>query len=82
LVDLYQKHTGKQVHGDKFEAHFATHTPGAGCSKDVPAEHNKEKDPMQLDEFFSTDDMMINIIDDTYNMLVDGPSNDVFGDMS
>jgi hypothetical protein len=58
------------------------HTPGAGCSKDVPAEHDKEKDPMQLDEFFSTDDMMIDSIDDTENMLVDGPSNDVFGDMS
>jgi hypothetical protein len=37
---------------------------------------------MQLDEFFGTDDMMINSIDDTDNMLVDGPSNDVFGDMS
>jgi hypothetical protein len=37
---------------------------------------------MQLDEFFSTDDMMIDSINDTDNMLVDGPSNDMFGDMS
>jgi hypothetical protein len=37
---------------------------------------------MQLDEFFGTDDMMIDSIDDTDNMLVDGPYNDVFGDMS
>jgi hypothetical protein len=37
---------------------------------------------MQLDEFFGTGDMMIDSIDDTDNMLVDGPSNDVFGDMS
>jgi hypothetical protein len=29
LVNLYQKHAGKQVDGDKFEAHFTTHTPGA-----------------------------------------------------
>jgi hypothetical protein len=82
LIDLYQKHAGKQVHVDKFEAHFTTHTPGAGCSKDVPVKHNKVKDPMQLDEFFGTDDMMIDSIDGTNNMLVDGPSNDVFRDMS
>jgi hypothetical protein len=37
---------------------------------------------MQLDEFFGMDDMMIDSIDDTDNMLVDGSSNDVFGDMS
>jgi hypothetical protein len=82
LDDLYQKHAGKQVHGDKFEGHFTTHTPGVGCSKDVPAEHDNEKDPMQLDEFFATDNMMIDSIDDTDSMLVDGPSNDMFGDMS
>jgi hypothetical protein len=46
LVDLYQKYPGKQVHGDKFEMHFTTHTSVTGCSKDVLAEHTKEKDPM------------------------------------
>ena len=82
LVDLYQKYAGKQVHGDKFEAHFTTHTTDASCSKDVPTEHNKEKVPLQLDDFFGTDDMMIDSIDDTDDMLVDSPSNDMFGDMS
>jgi hypothetical protein len=50
--------------------------------QDVPTEHDKEKDPMQLDEFFGTNDMMIDSIDDTDNMFMDGPSKDMFGDMS
>ena len=79
MVDLYQKHAGKQVHGDKFEAHFTAQSTEAGCSKDVPPEHEKEKLPPQFDDLFSTDDMLI---DDTDDMLVDLPSDDMFGDMN
>src|SRR5438045_2313076 len=37
LVDLYIKYSGKgkQIQGDKFEAHFNTQTTDVGCSNDV-----------------------------------------------
>lgn len=77
LVDLYQKYAGKQVHGDKFEAQFTTQSTDASCSKDVPAKHNNEQVPSQLDDLFSTDDMLVDSTDD---MLVDFQSNNMFGD--
>uniref|UniRef100_K3ZDM4 Retrotransposon Copia-like N-terminal domain-containing protein n=1 Tax=Setaria italica TaxID=4555 RepID=K3ZDM4_SETIT len=77
LVDLYQKYAGKQVHGDKFEAQFTTQSTDASCSKDVPAKHNNEQIPPQLDDLFSTDNMLVDSTDD---MLVDFQSNNMFGD--
>jgi len=42
LVDIYLKSVGKQVQGDKLEAHFNTRPSGISCSKDVPTEQNKD----------------------------------------
>ena len=42
LVELYLKSVGKQVQGDKLEAHFNTRPSGISCSKDVPTEQNKD----------------------------------------
>jgi len=69
LVELYQKSVGKQVHGDKYEAHFTTEPTDASCSKDTPLETIDEKTPPQTDDLFSTEDM-----------LVEFQSNDIFGD--
>jgi hypothetical protein len=69
LVELYQKSVGKQVQGDKFEAHFTTQPTDASCSKNTPMENNNEKIPLQMDDLFSTD-----------NMLVEFQSSDIFGD--
>jgi hypothetical protein len=79
LVKLYQKSIGKQVQGDKFEAHFTTRPTNASCSKDVPTEHNEGvltehdnyKIPPQLDSLSNTDDMLVKF-----------QSNDIFGDTS
>ena len=46
LVELYQKSIGKQVHGDKYEAHFTTEPTDASCSKDTPLETIDEKAPL------------------------------------
>jgi hypothetical protein len=54
LVELYQKSVGKQVQGDKYEAHFTTQPTDASCSKDTPMEHNDEKIPPKMDDLFST----------------------------
>ena len=50
---------GKQVQGDKIEAHFNCQEPEVGCSKDVPTEHEKDEIPPQLDNIDSTNDMFI-----------------------
>ena len=42
FVDIYLKSVGKQVQGDKLEAHFTTQPIDISCSKDVPTEHNKD----------------------------------------
>jgi len=69
LVELYQKSVGKQVQGDKYEAHFTTQPTDASCSKDTPLGNIDEKIPPQMDDLLSTDDM-----------LVEFQSNDIFGD--
>uniref|UniRef100_K3YLK5 Retrotransposon Copia-like N-terminal domain-containing protein n=1 Tax=Setaria italica TaxID=4555 RepID=K3YLK5_SETIT len=79
LVDVYQKYTRKQVHGDKFEAYFTTQSTDTSCSKDVPTEHNNEKIPPQLDDLFNIDDMLVDSTDD---MLVNFQSNNIFGDIN
>jgi hypothetical protein len=79
LVELYQKPVGRQVQGDKFEAHFTTRPTNASSSKGVPTKHNEdvltehdnEKIPPQLGNLLSTD-----------NMLMEFESNDIFGDMN
>uniref|UniRef100_K4AKW4 Uncharacterized protein n=1 Tax=Setaria italica TaxID=4555 RepID=K4AKW4_SETIT len=68
LVDLYQKYIVKQVRGDKFEL-----LQRCSCR----TQH--EKIPPQLDDLFSTDDMLVDSTDD---VLVDFQSNDMFGDMN
>ena len=45
LVDLYLKIIGKQVQGNKFEAHFNTRPTNIICSKDVPTKHDNEEIP-------------------------------------
>ena len=62
---------GKQVQGDKIEAHFNCQEPEVGCSKDVLAEHEDEKIPPQLDNLDSTDEMILEF-----------QSNDMFGDFN
>ena len=42
FVDIYLKSVGKQVQGDKLEAHFTTQPIDISCSKDVPMEHNED----------------------------------------
>jgi hypothetical protein len=69
LVELYQKSFGKHVKGDKYEAHFTTQPTDTSCFKDTPMENNDKKIPSQMDDLFSTDDM-----------LVEFQSNDIFGD--
>jgi hypothetical protein len=69
LVELYQKSFGKQVQGDKYEAHFTTQPTDASCSKDTPMENNDEKISPQMDDLFNTNDM-----------LVEFQSNHTFGD--
>ena len=62
---------GKQVQGDKIEAHFNCQEQEVGCFKDVPTEHEKDEIPPQLDNIESTNDMIIEF-----------QSNDMFGDFN
>ena len=68
-LDLFLKSVGKQVQGNKFEAHFNTRPTNISCSKDVLTEDDNEKISPQLDNLLSTD-----------NMLVEFQSNNIFGD--
>ena len=68
-MKYYRK--GKQVQGDKIEAHFNCQEPEVGCSKDVPTEHEKDEVPPQLDNIDSTNDMIIEF-----------QSSDMFGDFN
>lgn len=69
LVELYQKSSGKQSYGNKYEAHFTTQPEVGNCSKDTPMEQDDEKNPPQSDDFIGTEDM-----------LVEFQSNDIYGD--
>ncbi|KAL6591956.1 hypothetical protein ACP70R_049648 [Stipagrostis hirtigluma subsp. patula] len=69
LADLYQKSIGKQVKGDKIEAHFNARPTDPSCSYTVPAEHDDEKIPPQLEDMENIDDMIVEL-----------QSNDLFGD--
>ncbi|XP_015696283.1 uncharacterized protein LOC102720907 [Oryza brachyantha] len=72
LVELYQKSIskGKQVQGDKFEAHFNTQPIEATFSKDVLATQEDNKIPHELENLTSMNDMIMEF-----------QSNDMFGDL-
>ena len=73
LVELYKKSLdkGKQVQGDKFEAHFNTQPSDESCSKEVPTESTTEQVPSPLENTADVDEMLIEF-----------SSNDIFGDLN
>lgn len=76
LINLYLQSVGRKqpTQGSKFEAHFNLQTDTtkeASCSQDVPKEPSNNKTPLQSEDPFNKDDMIIEYA-----------SNDMFGDLN